>query len=207
MYIQITTQCNMKCAHCCFECEPGKGTHMTVGTFRKALALCDEFVTIGGGEPTVHPKFETILLMAVAYVSECGVHVITNGKHKRRALMLAGLTRNNVVDAQLSRDRYHEKVSKEVIRAFGPSHTRGGFAPLPRGRHNKHPDAPLHGDDCACPWFMVEPSGDIRYCGCPNAPVLGNVHHEVMLPSVYNGCFNYEEDQKEFQEWLQENNE
>jgi len=50
----------MACAHCCFSCT-GKGTFMSQEVFDKALEIAKEYnmtVTLGGGEPTLHPKIE-----------------------------------------------------------------------------------------------------------------------------------------------------
>jgi organic radical activating enzyme len=63
MYLQITTKCNMKCAHCCYSCGRN-GKHMEYGTVIDAEAFIrdrDEMITIGGGEPTLHPRFFDIL--------------------------------------------------------------------------------------------------------------------------------------------------
>jgi len=64
MYLQITTKCNMTCAHCCFSC--GKnGKHADYNTIIDAIAFVrdidDGAITIGGGEPTLHPRFFDIL--------------------------------------------------------------------------------------------------------------------------------------------------
>ena len=58
MYIQITDHCNMTCAHCCYSCSPRKRNFMSKDVFVKALDLCDlDDISIGGGEPTLHPLF------------------------------------------------------------------------------------------------------------------------------------------------------
>ncbi len=55
MYIQITTRCNMSCEHCCYSCTH-EGEDMSLETFRNCLGF-DEYNTLGGGEPTIHPLF------------------------------------------------------------------------------------------------------------------------------------------------------
>lgn len=50
-YLQITDKCNMSCKHCGMSCTK-KGTFMSIETFRNALNIGDESITIGGGEPT-----------------------------------------------------------------------------------------------------------------------------------------------------------
>ena len=55
----------MSCAHCCFSC--GKhGKHGDYDVILEGLAFTrdtigNEFITIGGGEPTLHPRFFDIL--------------------------------------------------------------------------------------------------------------------------------------------------
>ena len=64
MYLQITEKCNMTCAHCGFSCTMG-GKHgdrrVIMDAIRFATDYGDEFIEIGGGEPTLHPDFFDIL--------------------------------------------------------------------------------------------------------------------------------------------------
>jgi MoaA/NifB/PqqE/SkfB family radical SAM enzyme len=64
MYLQITSKCNMNCRHCGFSCNR-KGIHMEWETFINAIQFIrdrdDETISIGGGEPTLHPRFFDIL--------------------------------------------------------------------------------------------------------------------------------------------------
>ena len=63
MYLQITTKCNMTCSHCCYSCNKN-GKHADFNTIIDAIAFardCDESISIGGGEPTLHPDFFRIL--------------------------------------------------------------------------------------------------------------------------------------------------
>lgn len=65
MYLQITTKCNMSCDHCCFSCNM-RGKHADYSTVVDGIAFArdtfgDETIAIGGGEPTLHPKFFDIL--------------------------------------------------------------------------------------------------------------------------------------------------
>ena len=74
MYLQITTKCNMTCAHCCYSCKPGRGKHADYHDILDAISFASdmgEIITIGGGEPTLHPRFFDILkrcLWAFDYV-------------------------------------------------------------------------------------------------------------------------------------------
>jgi len=121
-YLQLTTKCNMLCSHCLFACT-AEGEDMSIATFRNALNFLSnymgiEYVALGGGEPTIHPKFESMLFQAMSQFDF--VWLATNGKHKRRALMLAELSRKykDRFSAELSLDDYHEPIDKEVEEAF-----------------------------------------------------------------------------------------
>lgn len=63
-YLQITTKCNMFCNHCCYSC--GKwGKHGDYETIKDAIDFAARedncTISIGGGEPTLHPHFFDIL--------------------------------------------------------------------------------------------------------------------------------------------------
>jgi hypothetical protein len=80
-YIQITEKCNMSCDHCCYSCTM-QGQHMPLQTAKMAIDFAvdngfDEALSIGGGEPTLHPDFFEILKYALD--SGCNVWMATNG--------------------------------------------------------------------------------------------------------------------------------
>lgn len=202
----------MACDHCCYSCGPNSGEYMKMDTFKKALALSEGYVTIGGGEPTLHPRFNDILLMAVAESEECGVHIITNGKVKDRALMLAKLAKCNVIEAELSQDQYHEEISEEVVNAFEGrirDTSRGGQKePLPHGRglevlgydeNDEIPDRDYR--DCPCRSILVLPNGNINPCGCDDAPTIGHVNDPPNLSYVEWSCCK----ESSFLDWCLEN--
>jgi hypothetical protein len=153
---------------------------MNLATFKEALKLGD-YVGIGGGEPTLHPLFEQFLMLAIASSGEMPF-IVTNGSIKERALLIAKLTRLNVLEGYLSLDQYHDRslVSKEVIKAFkdiGEFQIYGkDYRPksnvIPSGRGKK-----LGGtsNNCCCESLFVTPRGNLRQCGCPNAPKVGTV--------------------------------
>lgn len=64
IYIQITEKCNMSCAHCCFACDMD-GKHADIFVVNQAIDYAIEqgyeSISIGGGEPTLHPHFFPIL--------------------------------------------------------------------------------------------------------------------------------------------------
>jgi MoaA/NifB/PqqE/SkfB family radical SAM enzyme len=184
MYIQITTRCNMRCAHCAFSCT-NKGTDMSIITFRKALEIAhdyDHHIVIGGGEPTVHPRFEQMLLESVAGSSEeTRPWLATNGKIKRKALMLADLAKAGIIGCDLSQDMWHEDIDEEVVETFqdlGSSIGRFTHIRDVSGSVSRVGRAKTWGDtnDCACDDTFVTPTGVIKQCGCPRSPVIGHVN-------------------------------
>lgn len=160
---------------------------MSIETFRQALQVAEnhgEHLVLGGGEPTIHPQFEKLLLEAIAQSSsdEFQVLVITNGKHKLRALMLAALMKRDVIGAELSTDQYHEAVHWSVMEAF-QGHYRDNSKHNGRmilaGRYLEtvclSQDSVPEDEPCCCEDWIVEPNGTIKQCGCYNAPVIGHV--------------------------------
>ena len=92
MYLQITTKCNMKCDHCCYSC--GKwGKHGEYETIIDAIAFIrnwnDETISIGGGEPTLHPRFFDILKYCLEDFDS--VWMATNGSKTKTMFRLANI--------------------------------------------------------------------------------------------------------------------
>ena len=188
MYLQLTTRCNMLCPHCCFSCT-SRGTDMSLETFRAALNYDEESISIGGGEPTLHPLFEHFLILAISKVQH--VWIATNGKIKEHAMLLYRLAEKGVIEAELSQDQYHEPIDPEVVEAFnsltcedgwnrgigkrGIRNTTAFSDPFLAGRAYK-----LMGGygrkECACDDTFVHPSGRVTQCGCPRSPTIGNVY-------------------------------
>ena len=185
MYIQITTRCNMECDHCCYSCVKDKGDDMTPDTFKAALELCEEYgqtLSIGGGEPTVHPNFWEFMGMAVfAEIEEGCLWLATNGKRTKDALKLASLARRGVIACDLSQDDYHEGIDQAVIDAFpdtrsnrsdndyrgvrnvGRDHKGKWRPPFAVGR-GKNISGAVEG--CVCEDILVKPDGRIYRCAC-----------------------------------------
>lgn len=96
MYLQITTKCNMKCSHCCYSCTM-KGKHGNLATIRKAIyfaaSIDDETISIGGGEPTIHPDFFEILKLCLQEFNY--VWLATNGSQTDAMFRLADIIDGN----------------------------------------------------------------------------------------------------------------
>ena len=185
-YIQITTRCNMTCEHCCHSCT-SKGEDMTAEIYKLALALDEETVSIGGGEPTIHPKFWEFIGLALGNVEY--VWLATNGSVKDTALALARMAKKEVLGCDLSQDEFHDydMVDDDVREAFGNlKHgirdvtLDGSKDPILAGRFRQYAeDCGLKGSPgCVCEDYVIKPNGDVMVCGCDDAPLLGNLLNE-----------------------------
>ena len=179
-YIQITTRCNMRCAHCCFACTE-VGEDMTLETWenvKEKILYGEESVCIGGGEPTLHKEFNTILMDCIADIYD--VCIITNGTVTKRALLLAKLTKNNIIHAELSVDDWHDltMVDNEVISAFEKLNAIRTVKHIdPAGRAIINEEA-TEETGCGCQGLIVRPNGDVYQCNCPDATCFGNVNDD-----------------------------
>ena len=125
MYLQIVTRCNMTCAHCCFAAT-GKGDTMTRETYMAALQLAmryGDYVTLGGGEPTVHKEFFEYLDKAIEFYLAGSFDlpplVITNGKLKTKAHKLLDYVEDEKpLYVELSQDEWHDPIDPLVVQRF-----------------------------------------------------------------------------------------
>jgi organic radical activating enzyme len=206
MYIRITSKCNMECEHCCYSCSPNKGEHMNFKTFKRCFEVLDsEYITLGGGEPTLNPQFEKFLLYSLSKAE--GTFIITNGKHTERALLLASLNKQfkhqknkhrtsdyykndksllqQKFGAELSLDPYHEPIDdkvKEIFKEQGMIRDTSNNL-INNGRCDFGED-----DRCVCDDFLIEPDGTIKQCGCDGSPIWGNVWDKD-LSFNESGCY------------------
>lgn len=176
---------------------------MTEEIFHKSISIAkdyNQFITIGGGEPTLHPQFKNFLLYAVWELVNIGddggypgVHLVTNGSDTETSLTLAKLAKQGVLAATVSRDRFHDPVDPRVYRAFEKEKRNDGWGDYipsnnhdyrfvngdslylsPHGRAKKLGEPMNDVNKCACDTLFVTPKGDIYPCGC-KLTKLGNV--------------------------------
>ncbi len=208
MYIQITTRCNMKCAHCCFSCT-SKGVDMTYEIFKKSLDLGFEEISIGGGEPTLHQLFEKFIFYALG--KSMDIWIATNGSDTEKSMALANMAKVGILRACLSLDRFHDPIDEKVVDAFKKSifddmcdlrEIREDAIVLNAGRaklkknQKKYNFVPKN--DCPCNDIFVDPKGYVHGCGCKNSPIFGNVlYNNVVIPEywIYGECYK---DQDEY---------
>ena len=216
MYIKITTRCNMSCEHCCYSATKD-GEDMAIEMFKKILDKWHQeidcgngYVTLGGGEPTLHPKFWDFVELAWKYGRPW---MVTNGSNKKDALLIAELAKKGYLHGVLSLDKWHDPISREVIDAFteGLTHQDHGrfkcmisttdpndrreirtvILPYAGGRAVQFE---VSTKSCPCPGFQFVPSGDIYPCGCDDAPIIGTVDSGVKdiqykYYSMHDGCY------------------
>ena len=160
------------------------GSTMTRETFLAACEFAENYgetITLGGGEPTLHPLLFDFVGLALAHdheESRCdgGVLIVTNGGVTKTALRLAQMARQGILSVELSQDQWHDPIDPKVVKAFTKDPADDGYyyartgrdwrgirtveAPFRRGRWKKGEDR------CACPDLTVEPNGDLFHCGC-----------------------------------------
>lgn len=223
MYFQLTTRCNMKCPHCCFAAT-NKGHDMSSWTFITALTLASnygEYITLGGGEPTVHPMFFDFLDKCIEWAEqgafELSPMVITNGKLVTKARKLLDYVEDErMLHVELSQDDWHDPIRPEIVNAFqrhqkrrdarrydysisnenSSAGIRSVSSIIPVGRaiefSNALPMATEAYRNCACEDLLVDPFGNIFSCGC-KTHLLGNVHEgESILDDI---LANFDRDQ------------
>ena len=165
---------------------------MSQAVFDKALEIAvsrEEYVTLGGGEPTLHPKcLEWVMQAALATVDTSesmdgpAVVIITNGKKTKVAHKLAKLSKLGVISAELSQDEYHDEIEYSTIEIFKryaairDVTNEGSNTVIDVGRARvSHEKGLLHvRDGCACDTLFITPNGDFYGCGCKTKK-LGNI--------------------------------
>lgn len=195
MYLQITTRCNMRCTHCCYSCSPSRGSSMTRETYVNVIAFARDYtdcIAIGGGEPTLHKDFFTILGFCLQDFDY--VWLATNGSRTKSMFRLCNIItgedeqiyQDDKLTVALSTDYYHDydmieyrirelwtrnakrRDSGFEVRDVSGNVIREGRA-TKSGVWNKK-------EGCVCSDLFITPSGDIKLCGCKKSPVIGNVN-------------------------------
>ncbi len=203
MYLMITNRCNMRCEHCCNSCTE-IGSDMTMETFRNACKIIETHemdVSLGGGEPTLHPLFWEFFGLTLRFSNpEMPPFVATNGSMERDAMALAHLASRGVASVRLSYDQFHDRsmVSQLVLHAFNygrrkPFEYRSSLdvhsydyreVVAESYRTSATGRASNWGDDyCVCEDWVVTPNGDLFTCGC-RVQCVGNVNQPESLEKV-----------------------
>ena len=172
----------MTCAHCCGNYGP-RGRDMSMEVFEAAVSKLDAYsIQLGGGEPTMHPRFVEILFKCLGTPDTESIWLATNGSQTAISIALAKMARAGVISVALSRDQYHDPIDPKVIKAFEGADKRYPSKPdndcrairsvtrvVRQGR------ATWGIPDCCCEGVMVLPDGVVRHCGCVKSKTYGNV--------------------------------
>lgn len=208
MYLQITTKCNMTCDHCCYSCRPGKGQHMPKNILDQAIYFTsqwDDVISIGGGEPTLHPDFFDILETCINNFSS--VWMATNGSQTSKMYRLAdiingtdypectcdypddcscvaeGIYGVDKLAVALSQDYWHDPINPKIVDLWernkwetrNVAHSNAGAAAQGRAKRT----GAGWSDHCVCPDFIIRPDGKIKICGCTHSPIIGDVFNGI----------------------------
>lgn len=192
----------MQCDHCAFSCTK-IGKDMSRKVFMKALErFSGHHITLGGGEPTLHPLFMEFFGHAICEAE--GLFMVTNGTNSALSLKLLNFAKQverYMFDIELSLDCYHEytMVDQDVIRAFD----RAKRIRTVEGKVVKTGRAALTGawdeDDvreCVCDDLVIEPDGEVFSCGC-RQHYIGNIMNKVFHAEEYQIGHNAERDYAE----------
>jgi len=184
----------MTCEHCLFACT-AKGEDMTLATFYNVIKFGEEwagdYISLGGGEPTIHPKFWEILGLSIGHFES--VWLATNGSVTRTALALARMAANGVIGCRLSLDSYHDEIDACVEQAFEVAlggRNANDAREISRGAEAVGANLINSGrcdwgeDRCPCDTTFIKPNGDIHVCGCEDSPKIGSVNEGGFYPSV-----------------------
>jgi len=186
-----------------------KGQDMSIETFRNALKF-DESITIGGGEPTIHPLFWQFIGEALGCTEY--IWLATNGSQTNTTIALAKMAEKGILGVALSLDPFHDPIEQEVINAFKNLST----AYNRRMENTKDYREIRDTSDnlikagrcksgkvgCICEDIFVKPSGQVHGCGCKNSIVLGNVNTGFEIPSEWEHgeCYKKQPDLKDIKE-------
>lgn len=176
----LTTRCNFECEHCLYGCT-SVGEDMSEEVFLQMLDFFNthDKVIIGGGEPTIHPRFEEFLDL-LDQKSEYRYHVTTNGSQKEITERLIERHENNPkFTLNISFSQWHGPIDPQIrVKAMQADpniirvQTRNMLHNQGRCTISTDPKEHLH---CACPCMMVYPNGEIFACGCEGSPKIGTI--------------------------------
>lgn len=213
----------MTCSHCCFACT-SQGHDMSREDFEAAIAFAknnEQTITLGGGEPTLHPLFKEFLFHAVWELASMSIsnggpaiYLVTNGSMTETALTLANLAQQGMITAAVSHDEYHDPIDPRVYKAFEkPKHDyydyshyndkdyrsvngRNTFI-IPAGRAKKWGNHPS--TKCACDALFIDPKGNVYPCGCKKT-LLGHISQNFSVK--YEHFEGYCEKSKKFVDYV-----
>lgn len=166
----------------------------------KALYIAKDYtdcISIGGGEPTLHPRFFDILRHSLKMFDY--VWLATNGSKTKKMYRLADiLTGNDFQDddyesiyqedklgVALSQDYFHDEIDRRIVDLWTRKRGKHGFeirdvttsraGIIGQGRAKRTGNYQTV-KDCVCPSLFIGSDGNIKLCGCTKSPIIGNIN-------------------------------
>jgi len=211
MYIQVTNRCNMSCRHCIFDCKV-KGQDMPLNIFQKAVEIAsdfDSYITIGGGEPTLHPDILWMLGYATM-VSEYPIFMVTNGTCSKKTwdiLLRANKFKN--LDVRVSRSIWHNtnKIQdwvwedcdryklwwgedREILTLVNKGRAKENLKQLKDEAYNHFEKVII--EDCDCLTPRIDPLGKV-WIDLPESICVGELSEDT-ISKAYEIITEYEQD-------------
>jgi len=176
-----------------------------------------EIITIGGGEPTLHPDFFKILKKCLWEFD--AIWMATNGSQTDIMLRLVNILNDvdfpecncyeelepeeyeeygclcyekmdcDIIMAEgklsvaLSQDYFHDPINYRIVDIWKRNNWEirdvtksfNGISEAGRAKENN-----LGGhDECVCPDIIIKPDGELKLCGCLDAPVIGDIYNGI----------------------------
>lgn len=172
----------MLCSHCAVNCTV-KGVDMNFKTLVTSTIFydwlnqhyIDRFITLGGGEPTIHPEVLEITKYVLNNIEVDYVDMITNGKNTKIVNQLLKYNdRYPNFYFHLSQTKFHEPIQKNTVDNFQQRkqiHTIQPKDIIKAGRSKKG----LLCCNTSTKRIVIDPKGNIKNCMCKNARIIGHL--------------------------------
>jgi len=170
---------------------------MSLEVWESVIDLCKygDFpdISIGGGEPTLHPFFWRIICDSIGTFEH--PWLATNGSVTKTSITLANMAKKGVIGCALSQDDYHDTIDEKVIHAFthekpkyqSPSSKDSREIRNVTGEESNAGRWQGQGERvCPCDCILVKPNGDVLSCACEDAICFGNVLTNVTIPENWD---------------------
>jgi len=161
-------------------------------------------ISIGGGEPTLHPRFFDILKECLREFDY--VWMATNGSKTKIMYRLASIIENrdyenfecdeddypdcifqeDKLSVALSQDCFHDPIDERIVALWRKrSQSRSSYYEIRDVTRNMHgvvaqgrakrTGSGWNEKECVCADHVIRPDGSIKMCGCTGAPVIGDI--------------------------------
>ncbi|MEI7620851.1 MAG: hypothetical protein WCJ57_04785, partial [Candidatus Falkowbacteria bacterium] len=149
----------------------------------------------------LNPDFIPMVEWALEYGAN--IWFVTNGSRVnkiKRIIELQEIYNGGQLTFEVSEDPFHDwKIQNRWVMHYAHNHklvrnTSDTGSLVKAGRANELGDSYNLREECNCSDINVLPNGDVRLCGCLNAPIIGNVHSSWDTPEEYHDirCINYD---------------